>query len=582
MGCVCSKGRDRRGAAHAVRDAPEAGFSDKRRSGYSAYDSRELAILSGKASAGKLSETSIGRASIAGLEKAVEVLDTLGSSMSILNTGSGFISGAANRGNMISILAFEVANTIAKATTLWKSFSDENIRVLKEDVLKSEGVRLLVSSDEKELLGIAAADKRDELAHFSKEVIRFGDLCKDPVWHNLGRYFQKLDSDFASQDLSKAELDAAVHQLIDLAHNTSELYHELHALDRFEQDYHRKFREEKVFRGARKESLMILLSELKRQRKHVKGLKKKSLWSRNLEEVVEKLVDIVVFLHKQIRDAFGHAASNSVVYEQGTGKRLGECGLALHYANIINQIDNIVCRPLSVPPSARDNLYHALPNAVKSSLRSRLHTTNDQDEEYTVAKIKSEMQKTLCWIMPIAENTIRAHQGFGWVGEWANIGTEVSKKSNQQSTITRIQTLYHANKATTEEYLLDLVVWLHHLVVQVKSRGYAIKSTKQAATLNNSPLQAKEVPSSPQISEDEREMLEKLSLEGITLGRSRSFDLDRGARIKNSKNLFPSRSCGSSPVRELGAAVDWEVEKTRVLDVMDGLDALDLYASNFA
>lgn len=108
----------------------------------------------------QLSETSLGRASIAGLEKAVEVLDTLGSSMSSLNTGSGFITGVVHRGNKISILAFEVANTIAKAATLWNSFSDESIRILKEDDLKSDGVRLLVSSDEKELLCIAAADKR--------------------------------------------------------------------------------------------------------------------------------------------------------------------------------------------------------------------------------------------------------------------------------------------------------------------------------------------------------------------------------------------------------------------------------------
>jgi len=349
MGCVCSKGRDKRGAARAARNGPEVEFSHKRRSGYRAYDSGELAILSGKASAGKLSETTIGRASIAGLEKAVEVLDTLGSSMSSLNTGSGFITGVVHRGNKIEILAFEVANTIAKASTLWKSFSDESIRILKEDVLKSDGVRLLVSSDEKELLCIAAADKRDELAHFSREVIRFGDLCKDPVWHNLGRYFQKLDSDFAAQDQSKGELDASVHQLIDLAHNTSELYHELHALDRFQQDYHRKFHEEKALRGARKESLMILLSELKRQRKLVKSLQKKSLWARTLEEVVEKLVDIVVFLNRQIRDAFGHAAGNSNGYEQGQGKRLGECGLALHYANIINQIDNIVSVRILLP-----------------------------------------------------------------------------------------------------------------------------------------------------------------------------------------------------------------------------------------
>jgi Domain of unknown function (DUF3475) len=116
----------------------------------------------------QLSETTIGRASIAGLEKAVEVLDTLGSSMSNLNTGSGFISGAMNRGNRISILAFEVANTIAKAATLWRSFSDESIRVLKEDILKSDGVRFLVSSDERELLCIAAADKRSAFFSVNK------------------------------------------------------------------------------------------------------------------------------------------------------------------------------------------------------------------------------------------------------------------------------------------------------------------------------------------------------------------------------------------------------------------------------
>jgi len=95
-----------------------------------------------------------------GLEKAVEVLDTLGSSMSNLNPKGGFATGMVSRGNRISILAFEVANTIAKGANLFHSLSEENVESLKKEVLHSEGVHKLVSTDMEELLIIAAADKR--------------------------------------------------------------------------------------------------------------------------------------------------------------------------------------------------------------------------------------------------------------------------------------------------------------------------------------------------------------------------------------------------------------------------------------
>ncbi|CAN6206675.1 unnamed protein product [Urochloa humidicola] len=364
--------------------------------------------------------------------------------MTNLNPGSGFLSGGTNRGNRVCILAFEVANTIAKAAGLWRSCSDESIKELKEEILHSDGVRILVSTNTIELLHIAAVDKREELAVFSREVIRFGDLCKDPIWHNLGRYFdkyapEKLTMDNTPQDHSKESMEATVQNLINLAQNTSELYHELHALDRFEQDFRRKFHEEDSVPAARRESIMILHSELKRQRKIVKNLKKKSLWAKTLEEIVEKLVDIVIFLHKQIRDSFNKSvpAGTDFDSEHTQNKRLGSCGLALHYANIINQIENIVSRPLSLPPSSRDNLYHGLPITVKSALRSRLQSYNTE-EERTVAQIKAEMQKTLRWLLPIAENTLRAHQGFGWVGEWANLGSDLGKKSGSQHSITRI------------------------------------------------------------------------------------------------------------------------------------------------
>jgi hypothetical protein len=60
-------------------------------------------------------------------------------------------------------------------------------------------------------------------------------------------------------------------------------------------------------------------------------------------QVMEKLVDIVQFLHLEIHNTFGRADSEEP--QEPTIKhynRLGPAGLALHYANIINQIDNLV------------------------------------------------------------------------------------------------------------------------------------------------------------------------------------------------------------------------------------------------
>ncbi|PAN22342.1 hypothetical protein PAHAL_4G012800 [Panicum hallii] len=596
MGCVCSRRFPEEPAPRSVADAYVA---RRARYGPGDFDSGELAIPPPKPPPShKVSETGtfLGRASIAGLEKAVEVLDTLGSSMTSLNPGSGFLSGGTNRGNKVCILAFEVANTIAKASSLWRSCSDESIKELKEEILHSDGVRILVSSNTSELLQIAAVDKREELAVFSREVIRFGNLCKDPIWHNLGRYFdkygpEKLTSDNTPQDHSKENMEATVQNLINLAQNTSELYHELHALDRFEQDFKRKFHEEESVPAARRESIMILHSELKRQRKIVKNLKKKSLWSKTLEEVVEKLVDIVIFLHKQIRDSFNeavHAGTNFFDSEHTQNKRLGSCGLALHYANIINQIENIVSRPLSLPPSSRDNLYHGLPKTVKSALRSRLQSYNTE-EERTVAQIKAEMQKTLRWLLPIAENTLRAHQGFGWVGEWANLGSDMIKKSGSQHSITRIQTLHHADKAKTEQYILELVVLLHHLVVQVKNRGYGNKSTKHERSRSNKGLDLQPetrhttspvnngIALSP-FSDCERAALDHLSFKRASYGRSQSCEPPPDRGNKAHRSWDSCRSQGSSPAREFGRNPGLDRDTARDLDVIDGLDRLTSYS----
>jgi hypothetical protein len=77
-----------------------------------------------------------------------------------LSPDGGFISRSKTKGCKISILAFEVANTILKGASIMQSLSEDTATYFKQVVLPSDGVQSLVSSDMSELLRIAANDKR--------------------------------------------------------------------------------------------------------------------------------------------------------------------------------------------------------------------------------------------------------------------------------------------------------------------------------------------------------------------------------------------------------------------------------------
>lgn len=538
----------------------------------------------------KVSEVSslLGRAGTAGLGKAVDVLDTLGSSMTNLNLSSGFTSGVTTKGNKISILAFEVANTIVKGANLMQSLSKENIKHLKEVVLSSEGVQNLVSTDMNELLRIAAADKREELKIFSGEVVRFGNRCKDPQWHNLERYFEKLGSELSPQRQLKEEAEMVMQQLMTFVQYTAELYHELHALDRFDQDYRRKLQEEDNSNATQRgDSLAILKAELKSQKKHVRNLKKKSLWSKILEEVMEKLADIVHFLYLEIHEAFGSADTYKQVKDSHS--TLGAAGLALHYANIITQIDTLVSRSGSVPPNTRDALYQGLPPNVKSALRSRLQSFQVK-EELTVPQIKAEMEKTLQWLVPIATNTTKAHHGFGWVGEWANTGSDVNRKPAGQSDLLRIETLHHADKDKTEVYMLELVVWLHHLVSQVRIVNGGIRSPVKSPIRSPNQKTAqlftqKGGSTSPLLTIEDQQMLRDVGKRKLTPGISKSQEFAT-AKTRLSKHHRLSKSSNHSPISETKndifstrrlpsvPVIDFDIDRMKALDVIDRVDTI--------
>ncbi|KAJ9177069.1 hypothetical protein P3X46_012322 [Hevea brasiliensis] len=516
---------------------------------------RSRSLRSGQSAVAKVSEVSSRLGSL-GIGKAVEVLDTLGSSMTNLNPNSGFASGVATKGNELAILAFEVANTIVKGSSLMHSLSKRNIRHLKEVVLPSEGVQNLISNDMGELLKIVAADKREELKIFSGEVVRFGNRCKDTQWHSLDRYFEKISRDLTPQKQLQEEADSVIDLLMTLVQHTAELYHELQVLDKIEQEYQRKRQDDNVGAGQKGDSLATLRAEFKSQRKQVRSLRKKSLWSRSLEEVMGKLVDIVHFLLLEIHNIFGSEDANGPIkVSKNNHQRLGPAGLSLHYANIIMQIDTLVARSSSMPPNTRDSLYLNLPPSIKSALRSKLQSFQVK-EELTIAEIKDEMEKTLQWLVPMSTNTAKAHHGFGWVGEWANTGSEVNRKpAASAADIIRIETLHHANKETTEAYILELVLWLHHLVNKSKTVASGVNKKSSVKSPSGTPLEKlNEQPrhqssSALSLTIEDQMMLQDVSRKKRMPGISKSQDFDSGkSRLR--KHDRSSKSSNYSCTRE--------------------------------
>lgn len=275
---------------------------------------------------------------------------------------------------------------------------------------------------------------------------------------------------------------------------------------------------------------------------------------------------------------------------KNNSQKLGSAGLALHYANIISQIDTIVTRSSSVPQNTRDTLYQGLPPSIKSALRSKLMLFQLK-EELTVPQIKAEMEKTLHWLVPIATNTTKAHHGFGWVGEWANTGSDVGKKPAGQSDLIRIETLHHADKDKTEDYILELVVWLHHLVSQSRTATCGgirspVKSPIRSPNQKTIQLSTHKASSpSPTLSVEDQEMLKDVSKRKLTPGISKSQEFDT-SKIRLSKHHRLSKSSSHSPISERKKdpfpirrpssvpIIDFDIDRLKALDVIDRVDTI--------
>ncbi|RDX72577.1 hypothetical protein CR513_47917 [Mucuna pruriens] len=192
------------------------------------------------------------------------------------------------------------------------------------------------------------------------------------------------------------------------------------------------------------------------------------------------------------------------------------------------------------------------------------------------------MDKILHWLVPFATNTIKAHQGFGCVGEWASSGNNFGDNTSKENLI-RLQTFYYANKRKIDVYIIELLAWLHHLVRFVKSRQNTLRPMPRPSPPKGLELQSNmrqfltlsmensnKLPGT-QISQDDRRLLEEVISRTNNPRLSKSEDLGL-AKTRQVNHSHVTKSAGSSPAKECFSTTPvFNHQNYNVLDIMDGL-----------
>ncbi|CAA0817449.1 Protein of unknown function (DUF668 [Striga hermonthica] len=202
----------------------------------------------------------------------------------------------------LGILAFEVANVMSKIIHLHRSLSENEILGLKNDILSSEGVKTLVSGDEKQLLELALEEKLDDLNAAASVVSRLGKKCTLPALQG----FEHVYGDIMSGAIDTKELtflvkdmDSMVRKMERLVNSTANLYSEMEVMNELESAT-RKF-----LHNHHEESRKAFEQKLTWQKQDVGHLKDVSLWGQTYDKVVELLARTVCTVYVRIHCVFG-------------------------------------------------------------------------------------------------------------------------------------------------------------------------------------------------------------------------------------------------------------------------------------
>ncbi|KAL3626397.1 hypothetical protein CASFOL_029946 [Castilleja foliolosa] len=209
----------------------------------------------------------------------------------------------------LGILSFEVAKVMSKIIHLHKSLSENEIFKLKNEILKSEGIKTLVSNDEKQLLELALEEKLDDLNRVANVVSRLGKKCTIPALLGFEHVYGDIISgviDIKELAFLVKDMDSMVRKIERYINSTARLYSEMEVMNELE------IATKKFQQNRHEESRKAFEQKLTWQKQDVRHLQDVSLWNRTYDKVVELLARTVCTIYARIHVAFLGDPNSSV------------------------------------------------------------------------------------------------------------------------------------------------------------------------------------------------------------------------------------------------------------------------------
>ncbi|XP_073026913.1 uncharacterized protein [Primulina eburnea] len=278
---------------------------------------------------------------------------------------------------IIGILSFEVANVMSKIIHLHKSLTENEISKLKNEILKSEGIKTLVSSDEKMLLELALLEKHDDLNRVASVVSRLGMKCTIPALQGFEHVYGDISSgviDIKELGFLVKDMESMVRKMERYVNSTVSLYSEMEVMNELE------VATKKFEQNQHEESRKAFEQKLTWQKQDVKHLKDVSLWNRTYDKVVELLARTVCTVCARIHIVFGDGlpksdASNLLVFRSqvGLSRTLGpvtkDSGRRSSHLDVLREVQGDAS--LIKSTSTKCNCYNLARSNVEERLKRR-------------------------------------------------------------------------------------------------------------------------------------------------------------------------------------------------------------------